>query len=66
MGNAVYLKKLEGTGLKGPMKQRKRIVQMYTASVQQIGNTLRDKGGNEWKGARANNNTYLKQVHKTK
>ena len=39
--------KIEGP--KGPIKQRKRIVQMYTASVHQIGHTLRDKGEKEWK-----------------
>ena len=46
------------------MEQRKGIVQMYIASVQQIGRTLRDKGEKEWKEvlARANNNTYLKQA----
>ena len=38
---------------------------MYTASAQQIGHAFRDK--KEWKevGTRTNNNTYLKQVHKT-
>ena len=43
------------------MVQRKGIVQMYTASVQQIDRILRDKGEKEWKevGARANNNTHL-------
>ena len=32
--------------LKGPMEQRKGIVQMYTASIQQIGRALRDEGEN--------------------
>ena len=37
------------------VKIRKGIVQKYTASVQQIGRTLRDKGEKEWRevGARA-------------
>ena len=41
---------------------------MHTESVQQIGRTFRDKGEKECKevGARANNNTYFKQVLKTK
>ena len=59
----MYIKIWRGQqGLKGPMEQGKGIVQKYTASVQQIGRTLRDKGEKEWKevGARANNNTYLK------
>ena len=43
---------MEGHGLKGPMKQRKGIVQMYTASVQQIGRTFWDKGEKEWKELR--------------
>ena len=46
------------------MEQRKGIAQKYTASVQQIGRTLRGKGEKEWKevGTSANINTYLKQV----
>ena len=62
------LKNMEGKGAKGPMEQTKGIAQKYTASVQQIGRTLRDKVEEEWKevGTRANNNIYLKQVHKTK
>ena len=38
MGNAVYLKNGHG-----PIEQRKGIVQKYTASIQHIGRTLRDK-----------------------
>ena len=47
--NAMYLGKGQGS------KIRKGIVQKYTASVQQIGRTLRDKGEKEWRevGARA-------------
>ena len=46
------------------MEQRKGIVQKYTARVQQIDRTLRDKREKEWKEVweMANNNTYLKQV----
>ena len=59
---------MEEKWAKGANGTKKGIVQMYTASVQQTGRTLKDKGEKEWKevGARANNNTYLKQVHKTK
>ena len=49
MGNAVDFKKWWGHGLKGPMKQRKGIVQMYTAIEQQIVRTLRDRGEKKWK-----------------
>ena len=49
------------------MKLYKITKLLYTASVQQIGRAFTNKGEEEWKevGTRANNNTYLKQVHKT-
>ena len=43
----MYLNKLEGWKGQGPIKQRKGIVQKYTASVQQIGRTFSDKQGRE-------------------
>ena len=42
MGQRYVLKKRKGQGSKGPIKQRKGIVQQYTASVQQIDLTFRD------------------------
>ena len=50
-GNAMYLKKGKGQG----SEIRKGIVQKYTASLQQIGRTLRDKGD-----VKIKKNTYLK------
>ena len=66
-GERRVLKNGEDRGLRGN-GTKKRIVQKYTTCEQQIGRTLRDKGEKEWKevGASAENNTYLKQVHKTK
>ena len=44
MGKAVKKNNWRGQWLKGPMEQRKRIAQMYTAS-----RTFRNKGEKEWK-----------------
>ena len=43
-GERRVLKKVERTGLKGPMEQKKGLYKSTQRALKQIGRTLRDKG----------------------